>query len=284
MKSKRILIIDQLSSATSELIEFLKLKGYEILLENKCHKPLETIFMRRPDLILLDIDHLKIDGIEICKRLKSSSVSSDIPLIIITGKNSFDDRIRSLKSGANDCIAKPFEADELFARIETHLRQASPSFYSNTLTELPGFGHTIEYFERLIEAGYPFFFFLFKIENFILFCANSPAELSSDLLLRFSHILMEKRVKDSIYISHISDDLFVYILSGEDVLSLNKDSFSAEVHNSYHCLLNSIKKEKGDLIYSPKLKIKIFDSREDDIRNIFNIEFILYEALEEKKP
>ncbi|HMA63732.1 MAG TPA: response regulator, partial [Chitinispirillaceae bacterium] len=84
-------------------------------------KALQLIAISQPDLILLDIQLLGIDGLEVCQRLKSSTLTSSIPVILISGHSDFEKRIAGLNLGAADYINKPFQMEELRIRIKLQL-------------------------------------------------------------------------------------------------------------------------------------------------------------------
>jgi DNA-binding response OmpR family regulator len=95
-------------------------EGYTCILVRNGLEVLEIVKQQTIHLILLDWMMPKLKGIEVCKQLRSEHIST--PIIFLTAKDSIEDTIEGLKSGANDYIKKPFNFDELLARIETHLR------------------------------------------------------------------------------------------------------------------------------------------------------------------
>ena len=95
-------------------------EGYTCILVRNGLEVLEIVKQQTIHLILLDWMMPKLKGIEVCKQLRSEHIST--PIIFFTAKDSIEDTIEGLKSGANDYIKKPFNFDELLARIETHLR------------------------------------------------------------------------------------------------------------------------------------------------------------------
>ena len=75
-----------------------------------------------PDLILLDINMPEMNGYEVCERLKSTQELSDIPVIFLSALNETQDKVKAFRSGAVDYISKPFQFEEVHARVETHLK------------------------------------------------------------------------------------------------------------------------------------------------------------------
>ena len=117
-----IFIIDDNSSNVKVLSETLKSFGYKTLVAMDGLSGIQKITKSLPDLILLDILMPEIDGFETCQRLKQSEVTRDIPIIFMTALASTADKVKGLKFGAVDYITKPFQEEELIARLELHLQ------------------------------------------------------------------------------------------------------------------------------------------------------------------
>ena len=81
----------------------------------------EVVLERRPDLVLLDINMPDMDGYAVCKRLKADPRLKDIPVIFISALTETLDKVRAFQAGGVDYVAKPFDAEEVGARVQTHL-------------------------------------------------------------------------------------------------------------------------------------------------------------------
>ena len=117
----RILIIDDAPANIQTLSTILKERGYDINIATNGRQALEVLERIRPDLILLDIMMPEIDGFETCRRIKASTAWREIPIIFLTAKTDTADIVRGFELGAVDYVAKPFNAHELLARVNTHL-------------------------------------------------------------------------------------------------------------------------------------------------------------------
>jgi len=139
MKKFCILVVDDEKRILNFLRTKLKASGYEVLTAASGMEALEQVQAQEPDLILLDILMPKMDGFETLKSLRSFSAT---PVIVLSAKGSDIDKIKGLGLGADDYIPKPFNPDELIARIEavkrriepTEKRRTSESFRLNDLT------------------------------------------------------------------------------------------------------------------------------------------------------
>ncbi len=119
--AEKILVIDD-EEPTLQLISLLlERKGYEVLKALRAEDGLKKAYRNHPDLVLLDIMMPEMDGWELCRRLRELS---DVPIIFLTAKTDVKDRVKGLEIGADDYIVKPFDNDELVARVRAHLRRA----------------------------------------------------------------------------------------------------------------------------------------------------------------
>lgn len=117
----RILIVDDHPTNIDVLYDFLQDRGYEVLVAEDGKSALERVKFAKPDLILLDIMMPDIDGYQTCAELKASADTCEIPVIYITALTSLDDKMRGFDLGAVDYITKPFQNQEVLARVRTHM-------------------------------------------------------------------------------------------------------------------------------------------------------------------
>ncbi|MGM0532119.1 MAG: hybrid sensor histidine kinase/response regulator, partial [Bacteroidota bacterium] len=117
----KILLIDDSIQNLKLLGNMLREKNYQIALARDGKEGLELARMIYPDLILLDIMMPDLDGYEVCKQLKDDEQTKDIPVIFLTAKTSNEDLVRGFQIGGVDYITKPFNKEELFMRLKTHL-------------------------------------------------------------------------------------------------------------------------------------------------------------------
>lgn len=116
-----ILVVDDTRSNLRLLAEILTDRGYVIRLALSGSLALSSAHTKPPDLILLDIMMPGISGYEVCKQLKADEQTCNIPIIFISGLHEVFDKVKAFALGGVDYITKPFQAEEVIARIETHL-------------------------------------------------------------------------------------------------------------------------------------------------------------------
>ena len=125
--SYKVLVIED-DAAISRVLQLeLQHEGYEVELARDGLEGLEKA-LKEPDLVILDLMLPRMDGMEVCKRLRAKS---NVPVIMLTAKDRVPDRVAGLDIGADDYLTKPFSTDELLARVRARLRQKSPQ--NNTI-------------------------------------------------------------------------------------------------------------------------------------------------------
>jgi len=123
MGKGKILIVEDDRDIT-EMVEYnLTEEGYETVTAPDGRTGVELAGKRRPDLIILDIMLPVMDGFEVCRALKSDSLTADIPIIILSAKSQETDKVLGLELGADDYVTKPFSPRELIARMRAILRR-----------------------------------------------------------------------------------------------------------------------------------------------------------------
>jgi signal transduction histidine kinase len=116
-----ILIVDDVPTNLKVLGDILKEEGYRVRPVPNGALALKVAEKEKPDLILLDIMMPDMDGYEVCRRLKDNQELRDIPVIFISALNETNDVVKALKYGGLDYVTKPFKAEEISARVKTHI-------------------------------------------------------------------------------------------------------------------------------------------------------------------
>src|SRR3990170_3053370 len=116
----RVLVVEDEQNIADFIRRGLVYKGYDVDVARSGEDALETARERLPDLVILDIMLPGIDGVEVCRRLRAAD---DLPIIMLTARDAVSDKVQGLESGADDYMTKPFEFDELLARVRAALRR-----------------------------------------------------------------------------------------------------------------------------------------------------------------
>lgn len=123
MPDQTILIIDDEPQIRRVMRTTLTSQGYSVVEAKSGEEALDLIRAERADLIILDVNLPGISGLETCREIRASS---DVPIIMLTVRNTERDKVQALDAGADDYVVKPFGVEELMARIRATLRRATP--------------------------------------------------------------------------------------------------------------------------------------------------------------
>ena len=121
---KTILVVDDEKTIMELLVFNLQKEGYNTLEAYDGATAVDLALNGKPDLILLDVMIPKLDGISVCKKIRYALNISNIPILMISAKDTESDKIVGLEMGADDYITKPFQIREVMARVKAHLRKA----------------------------------------------------------------------------------------------------------------------------------------------------------------
>jgi diguanylate cyclase (GGDEF)-like protein len=155
-----------------------------------------------------------MDGYDVCTRLKSDPLTSRIPVILLTAKSNYEDRLQGLEAYADDYITKPWEQPELLLRVRNQLKTRRAQLQSNALTGLPGNVLIESELSRRIAAREKFAFLHLDLDYFKSF-NDYYGYARGDTLIRFTasllHEVLEREGGDHDFMGHIGGDDFVII-------------------------------------------------------------------------
>ncbi|MBA3298997.1 MAG: response regulator transcription factor [Thermoleophilaceae bacterium] len=122
-RSPRVLVVEDDRDIADVLRRSLGMEGYDVRLAGDGEEALAESAVFEPDAVVLDLGLPKLDGIDVCRRLRGEG---DVPILMLTARDGVDDRVEGLDSGADDYLVKPFERVELLARLRALLRRRPP--------------------------------------------------------------------------------------------------------------------------------------------------------------
>lgn len=133
MPAPRVLLVED-DPSLAELLEFrFRAEGYEVIVTPDGDEALLLVQEHQPDLVILDWMIEGTSGIEVCRRLRRDKTTASLPIVMLTARDTEDDRVRGLETGADDYLTKPFSPRELIARVGAVLRRVRPALAGETL-------------------------------------------------------------------------------------------------------------------------------------------------------
>ncbi len=133
-----VLIADDDPDLRDILRSILEPTGFQVIEASDGQAALDLVRRQRPDLLILDYNMPRMDGMQVCTALKQDVLLRHIPIIMLTGRGEVNQKVEGMEGGVDDYLVKPFEPQELLARVRMVLRRTSQELEANPLTRLPG--------------------------------------------------------------------------------------------------------------------------------------------------
>ena len=124
LESMRVLVVDDDPGISGSLNRALSREGYVVGLAADGEAALEAVANETPDVMILDVSMPRLDGLSVCRRLRTGG--NRLPILVLTARDSLGDRVAGLDAGADDYLVKPFDLEELLARLRALMRRATP--------------------------------------------------------------------------------------------------------------------------------------------------------------
>jgi DNA-binding response OmpR family regulator len=205
----KILFADDDEAMRRMVSEILRVDGHAVRLVKSGEAALTEIRRDPPDLTILDYRMGRPNGFEVCRQIKQTPQFAHMPVLILTGQGAIDDRIEGFAAGANDYLAKPFDARELIARVRALLRLSEQTRHLNPTTALPGGAMIEREFERRRLANLPFTLCYLDLDNFKAFNDRFGFAIADAVIAELGHILRNYIAGTGAFAGHIGGDDFV---------------------------------------------------------------------------
>ncbi len=212
----RILVVDDEPHIRQILKFTLEKADYQVFTAADGKEALDKMGETAPNLVLLDVMMPKMDGFEVCRKMREDFVMSQIPVIMLTAKGDLDEKVRGLDGGANDYLVKPYSNEELLLRVRNVLDWNIKQKEANPLTGLPGNTAIERELIRRIDLKKPYAFLYIDIDNFKGFNDYYGYQKGDEIIEFLAGILtksVEKLGSKEDFIGHIGGDDFVVIMS-----------------------------------------------------------------------
>lgn len=224
MSKEKILIVDD----DPDILDVLTLtlaESYDVIAALNGQEGLQAVKMNAPNLIITDYKMPIMDGRQFCQTLKKDILLQHIPVIMLTGKGEVKDKVGGIDAGADDYIVKPFEPQELLARIKMILRRTERSLDANPLTHLPGNVSIMDEIQYRIDNKKFFAVGYADLDKFKTYNDKYGFERGDDVIRQTARILIQvanAKAPENGFVGHIGGDDFVFICDDEKADSISQ--------------------------------------------------------------
>ncbi|MFA4842459.1 MAG: response regulator [Candidatus Omnitrophota bacterium] len=248
--SVKILIVDDDPDIRDILKLTLSEENYEVVEAGDGEEALKAIHSKPLDLVLLDYKIPKIDGREVCRRVKSDLLLRHLPIVMVTGKGDINDKVGGIDAGADDYVVKPFEPKELLARIRMILRRTERDLEANPLTRLPGNVSILNELDRRLSSTAPFAVCYVDLDKFKAFNDKYGFEHGDEVIRETARILIraaQTQGRPEDFIGHIGGDDFVVVTTPQ-VVDKVCQKIIADFEKSAPSFYNEADRKKGYIV------------------------------------
>lgn len=213
MRKEKVLIVDD----DPDILDVLTLTlsdHFEVIAGNNGQEGLQLAQSKSPNLIITDYKMPIMDGRKLCQALKRDILLQHIPVIMLTGKGEVKDKVDGIDAGADDYLVKPFEPEELLARIKMIMRRTERSLDANPLTHLPGNISIMDEIQRCIDSKKIFAVGYTDLDKFKAYNDKYGFERGDQVIRETAKILIKaanERGGADAFVGHIGGDDFVFI-------------------------------------------------------------------------
>ncbi|MBU0759205.1 MAG: response regulator [Candidatus Omnitrophica bacterium] len=265
---RKVLLAEREKSIAEIIVYLLNAWDYEVISVADGLSVLETVRREHPDIILIDSNLPKIDGLKVSKALKEDFLTAHIPVIILIDKKQIRKKMLEIEQGVDDYIANPPDPIDLEVRIEMALRRTMHQLHANALTRLPGNLEIEKIVQSKIEKRLPFSVAYYDIDNFKSF-NDKYGYMKGDSIICHTAYVISTTVKrcgnKDDFVGHIGGDDFVVVttperdrlIASESILSFNRLApfhYSKEDRERGYI---AAKDRKGNIANAPLMSISI---------------------------
>jgi diguanylate cyclase (GGDEF)-like protein len=212
--NERILVVDDDEDIVRVVRINLELEGFEVDTAFDGVAALESAIANPPQLVLMDIMMPRLDGLSALRRMRSHPSLAGTSIVLLTARALTEDRVEGLELGADDYVSKPFDVEELVARVKAVLRRTKAARDTSPLTGLPGNFRIGTELESRIALGEPFALIHCDLDNFKAF-NDHYGFMRGDQVIKFSADVLAAAVEDTgdagAFVGHVGGDDFVVI-------------------------------------------------------------------------
>lgn len=296
-EKKTVLVVDDDPFISNIICEALQSDGYKIEKAGDGEEALAQIEKLVPDLVIMDYMMPKMDGPQVCRKVKDNPKVKHVPIIMVTAVADVKEKVQLLESGAEDYIVKPFDLEELLARVKVVLRRTKQlNMDVNSITKLPGNTAIIREVETRLKNSEKFAVCYVDLGNFKAFNDRYGFDAGNRVITELAK-LMKRVVEDSdiqnCFLGHIGGDDFLAVMPAGYA-----EHFCMELINRFDFFILSMydpedskkgyilaKSRMGELMRFPimRLRIAIVSNQKRNLLSLGQISSIAAELKEKSK-
>lgn len=220
MLKAKIIVIDDDPDIRDVLNLTLTEEGYDCLEAADGQEGLQLIMTKTPNLVIVDYNMPKMNGPELVAIVKKDILMRHLPIIMLTGKGEVSDKVSGIDAGADDYMVKPFEPQELLARIKMILRRTQRDLEANPLTRLPGNVSILNELQNRIDKRSPLAVAYIDLDKFKVYNDKYGFQHGDDVIRETARLLI-RSTRDlgnsDDFIGHIGGDDFVVLTTPEKI-------------------------------------------------------------------
>jgi signal transduction histidine kinase/DNA-binding response OmpR family regulator len=215
---QRVLVVDDDPAIRAICVDVLGTHGYDVEEAGTCAEARRLVREWRPQLLLVDVQLPDGDGFSLLQGLQSERGAEPFAAVFLTARGEVSDKTRGLRLGADDYLTKPFDAQELVARIDGVLRRREAALHASPMTRLPGNRAIEREVDRRLQAQIPFALSYLDLDNLKAFNDTYGYAKADGVVLQTARILSDVLAAhggDEAFLGHVGGDDFV-ILTAPD--------------------------------------------------------------------
>lgn len=266
LAAPRILVADDEPDLLTIMKETLEREGFAVECAQDGGEALQMIQSNPPDIAVLDLRMPRMDGFEVCRRLREDPLYEHLPCIILSASATRDSKVEGLNLGADDFINKPVDIVELLARVRMILKRTRQGLDANPLTRLPGNVSIETHVEDALAEGRPLAVLYVDLNQFKAF-NDAYGYDSGDRVIKATGLMLLRvaRERQGRFLGHIGGDDFIVMTVPEDMEAVAKkicEEFDRMVPSFYNEADRARKRivstdRQGRMIEFPLLSVSI---------------------------
>ncbi|MGD9642933.1 MAG: response regulator [Elusimicrobiales bacterium] len=246
----RVLMADDQTELLYLMKEMVEYSGFDVITATDGVEAMKAVFETHPDIIVLDYNMPRKNGLEVAQDLKNNPLFAHIPIMIVTAFGEKHAKLKGLSMGIDDYLIKPVDADELVARIRMILKRNKQVLDTNPLSKLPGNPSIQARVEREISKGGPFAVLYLDLNNFKAYNDIYGFEAGDRILKATANLLVKLTIQNENsedFIGHIGGDDFIVVTTYERSEELAKRIVHAfdEIAPSFY---SKADRERGHIV------------------------------------